>query len=393
MNVNRSTPPDGSSARLGLVEPPAESAPAVTEPVPVGRIVGIDLARALAVFGMFFAHVAPRGGSEGFAAWLMELPHGRSSALFATLAGVSLVLLAGGKRPKRGREGRRVAVRIALRAVILFVLGSLLTALDTSVAVILAYYGLYFLLALPFMRLRSRTLVVLAAACAIFGSTLRLWLQAGHLAWAEPWFERDPLVSWGVDGVVQLFLVGFYPAVAWMAYVFAGMAIGRLDLAAGANRVRLAIIGPALALIGYCGSWPASKLIDAGAGVWGGRPAALLGASPHSGTPFELVGNIGVAVTVIIASVVLLDRFGHPRRLLAPVTAVGTMSLTVYVGHILVLWFMFDRTELPYETGWALWGYYVAGAVVFAFAWSRFFRRGPLEYGIAAATRIARLVK
>ena len=48
-----------------------------------GRLLGIDLARGLAVFGMYSAHVGPDvtvGGPVGF---LLETARGRSSALFA----------------------------------------------------------------------------------------------------------------------------------------------------------------------------------------------------------------------------------------------------------------------------------------------------------------------
>ncbi|MER7105260.1 hypothetical protein ABT383_37640, partial [Streptomyces humidus] len=55
-------------------------------PAPMARLVGVDLARALAVFGMFAVHVGPfptPGGGVGD--WFLELASGRASALFATL--------------------------------------------------------------------------------------------------------------------------------------------------------------------------------------------------------------------------------------------------------------------------------------------------------------------
>ncbi|MEK8171982.1 hypothetical protein NKH77_29430 [Streptomyces sp. M19] len=98
----------GSAAPPGPAAPPGSAAP----PAPsVARLVGLDLARGLAVFGMYAAHVGPdpdRGGAVG---WLMELSHGRSSALFAVLAGVSLVIIAGRRTPRTGRSGRQAAAR------------------------------------------------------------------------------------------------------------------------------------------------------------------------------------------------------------------------------------------------------------------------------------------
>jgi uncharacterized membrane protein YeiB len=36
---------------------------------------------------------------------------------------------------------------------------------------------------------------------------------------------------------------------------------------------------------------------------------------------------------------------------------------------------------------------FVGGAIVFAGIWSRFFRRGPLEYLLHAATKLAKFVR
>ncbi|NUQ87771.1 MAG: DUF418 domain-containing protein [Glycomyces artemisiae] len=417
----------------------------------IGRIVGLDAARAVAVFGMYYSHVGP--WSDEFGTWksfLMDLPHGRSSALFATLAGLSLVLIAGGSEPKTGRPLRQAVVKIAIRAVLLLALGTWLTSTGTSIVVILAFYGLYFLLALPFIKLRARTLAILAAVCGLGGPLLvqLMWTAT----WTEGFDAHDPLVRWGGDGLLSLLLMGTYPAMAWMAYIFTGMALGRLDFARKAVRVRLAIIGPALGLLGYGGSWLVGKFMpgtEAGfddesyaafdkawkeavgsadtdtwtdeqwkafdeehASLWDKLPAgdtvgtgsgldwaSLTGASPHSGTPFELAGNIGVAISVIVGLVALLAYCGAvskwSRRVLAPLIAVGSMSLTVYVAHIAGVWFLVDHPAngVGYETGWRMWAVFCVAAMLFALIWKRLLKRGPLEWAMTLATKPAKFVK
>ena len=437
-----------SVAVLTATRTPDAEAPPDPAPESIGRIVGLDAARAIAVFGMYYSHVGPYGDGSGFDNWLMDLPHGRSSALFATLAGLSLVLIAGGARRKTGRPGRQAVVKIVIRAVILLALGTALTAMGTSIVVILAFYGLYFLLALPFLRLRARTLAILAGVVAIGGPVLVQYLWTLDTEWLSSIDAHDPLVMWRGDGITSLLLNGTYPAVTWMAYLFAGMAIGKLDLGAKATKAHLAVIGPSLALIGYGGSWLASRFVPAAAsdgmdaewkekwaaydealkgqnyknwdadqwkafdaefpelfgsssfdgssstGATGIDPVSLIGASPHSGTPFELVGNIGVAVSIIVGMVWLLGRFAKLRWWFAPLVAVGSMSLTVYVGHVVAVWFLHDRpAEMVMESGWKLLGCFVLGAVVFALVWKRFLKRGPLEYGMTGATKLAKFVK
>ncbi|GAA4547868.1 hypothetical protein [Streptomyces collinus] len=66
----------------------------------------MDLARGLAVFGMYAAHVGPDPAQGGVAGHLMELAHGRASALFAFLAGFS------SRRVGRGGDGGGVPYEV-----------------------------------------------------------------------------------------------------------------------------------------------------------------------------------------------------------------------------------------------------------------------------------------
>lgn len=211
-----------------------------------GRLIGIDLARGLAVFGMYSAHVGPDvtvGGPVGF---LLELARGRSSALFALLAGFSLVLITGRPEPRTGRAGRQAVTQVVIRSLVLIALGFALTALDTAVDVILAYYGLMFLAVLPLYRLRARTLTVIAAAGAlVLPQVLHLVRESiGRGRWADTVIAWDPLARISdSDGLLELLFTGEYPALTWIPFMVAGMAVARLDLTRVKARARLAGAG------------------------------------------------------------------------------------------------------------------------------------------------------
>lgn len=405
----------------------------------LGRVLGLDLARAVAVFGMFFAHVGPmREFDNPVVGTIMEIPHGRSSALFAVLAGLALVLLAGGRRPRPALERRQRTVKIVIRSILLIALGTALTiGLHTDI-VILAFYGLFFLLALPLVRCGVRTLVILSASFAVIGSVVFYWIAMAQPAWLTAINAHDPITSMGADGIIRLLFTGLYPAVPWLAYIFAGMAIAKLDLSGKRVRVGMASIGAGLALVGYGFSWVLLNLVFAAganpmggpgapsgsdmakssswtgssgmgnsgsSGTWSDSMSAydpwssdmlqfLLSASPHSGTPFELIGNIGIAMLVIVGSVALLDRFALARKILTPITAAGSMSLTLYVAHLWALDKVPPQSETgPFTTELVVWGAFCVVGIVFAFVWSRFFRRGPLEYLMQWATSPAKLVR
>jgi uncharacterized membrane protein YeiB len=380
----------------------------------VGRLLGLDLARGLAVFGMYAVHVGPDPSEGGVVGNLMELASGRSSALFAFLAGFAVVLITG-RTPKTGVAGRQAVAKVVIRAVILLALGSALSATGSSVVPILAYYGLFFLLVLPLHRLGTKPLAMIALAWALVGP---------HLLYAlGPWVGGRTFNTAGhADGIVALLFTGGYPALTWVPFVIAGMAVARLDLTSPAARTRLALTGltgAALAVAGYGGSWLALRVVpgaaDAirqltggssmssssissgppspppGSGMYGDSPFGLLAAYPHSETTPSIVGNTGVAMIVVTACLAAVAAFPRLSRLARPVMAVGSMSLTAYVLHIVAIWFL--ETDSTFLFSPYVLPEFIVSITVFAIIWSCFFQRGPLEWLMARATGIARGIR
>ncbi|MGY0020381.1 DUF418 domain-containing protein [Streptomyces sp. cg35] len=383
---------------------------------PPGRLLGIDLARGLAVLGMYAAHVGPDpviGGTGGF---LMELGRGRSSALFALLAGFSLVLITGRPRPHTGRAGRQAAGRVVLRALVLMVLGYMLTALDTDVDVILSFYGLLFLLLLPLHRLGARALTLLAAASALILPQVLFVIR--QLIWEGDWSDAvvaaDPLARiTDTDGFTELFFTGEYPILTWAPFLLAGMAVARLDLTRHRVRARLTLVGGALAVLGYGGSWLALHLVpgalssvagatdggSASAAWWSDTVGDLTGAAPggwllvgapHSQTTFSILGNTGFAL-LVVALCLAATRSPRFTRRAVPVMAVGRIALTAYVLHIVAI----RVVGMEDATGPALLSLcvFTVTAMFLATVWTRLLPRGPLEYLLHAATRPARHIR
>ncbi|WP_230196689.1 DUF418 domain-containing protein [Streptomyces coriariae] len=381
------------------------------EPMPgtpgTGRLVGLDLARGLAVFGMYAVHVGPAPGQDGVIGFLMEPAQGRSSALFAVLAGFAVALITGRRTPKTGLAGRQAVAKVVIRAVILMALGTALTLTGTPVVPILAFYGLFFLLVLPLYRLGTKPLALIAVGWALVGPQLLYALK--------PVVGGRVFLSYGqADGPVSLFFTGGYPALTWVPFVIAGMAVARCDLAAKAVRIRLALTGVALAVTAYGGSWLAVRLVPGAAeavrkaeegagmssmssvspdsiGIFGDTPAGMLASAPHSEATLSIVGATGVAILVITACLAAMEALPRLRRPAGPVIAVGTMSLTAYVYHIVAIWLL-DTETLTVQPLYILLGF-ITSVTVLATVWSRFFRRGPLEWLMGRATGIARRIQ
>lgn len=397
--------------------------PPTTAPGSSTRRPGVDLARGIAVLGMYAAHTGPDRTSQGWLfGWLVELTHGRASVLFALLAGVSLAIGWGPPdAPEIDRRPRRAT--LVARALLFLMLGSLLTALGAPVPVILAYYGAYYLLAWPFLRLGVRSLGVATIALAVTLPQLSFLVRSALDAsgWTVRVNEHDPLERACGEGVLDLFLTGVYPAVTWLPFLTAGIALGRVDL--DAPRVRR-VLGPlafSMVAVAHGASVAAFRwipglqaAIDASRSPWwhttdwgGGptgphvdpgpfgtelfgvvgtdTPAWLWVSNPHSGTSFDVLGALGVAILISLGCTRLLAARPAWTRYLRPILAVGSMSLTAYLGHILVLWclpatWVFPSGSIQITASLAV------GAMAFALAWARYARRGPAEWAMHALT-------
>lgn len=319
------------------------------------RLAGVDAVRGLAVLGMFAAHVGHAG--DGFwssTGWLV-VADGRSSATFATLAGLSMALMSGGRHPRVSEQLGPVRARIVARAVVVAVIGYVLVALGTPIYVILPAYAAMFVLTLPFLAATPTTLALAALGFAAVGPLLVT--AAGG--------KGEGLGA----GPVGLLLTGYYPAAVWLAYVLAGLAVGRLDLRDRGIRVALALAGCGLALTGY----------GLGVAASAGAPglAAWSSVEPHADTTLEVVGNLGVAV-LLVAGVQSLAETRLGRILLSPVAATGALALTVYTAQIVAIALMGPDVVYEQTTNGTL----VAFTVVTLTActlWVHLVGRGPLE--------------
>ena len=373
------------------------------------RVGGVDAARGLALVGMMAIHVLP-GWNDDFEptfSWLVFA--GRGAALFALLAGVSLAFMSGGQYPPRGKHMTAARLGLGVRAVLISVIGLLLGYLVINAQVILVYYGAMFLLALPLLRLRPRTLLLLSGGIAL---TAPLLMQAtrdslADMGGVEPNFSTLAESPGGVLG--QVLLSGTYPALPWMAYVCAGLAIGRMDLGQRAVQLRMVLAGAGLAigtailsalLLGPAGG--REQLVDAASAwsdgpeetvndilIWGPDPTLptdswwwLASLAPYSSTPLVLLNTTGTVAAVL--GLLLLVSSAAPG-LLQPLAVLGKMTLTLYSLHLLLL----GTGMLENQPHLGLIVQLIVVAA-FAYAWQRFNPQGPLEKTVADASKWVR---
>lgn len=318
------------------------------------RIVGVDIARGIAILGMFVAHTMPNPGDREL------LVDGRSSILFATLAGVSLGILSGQDTPAPRGSRSRIYRRISIRALAIFLLGVVLTSLGSEIAIILDYYAIMFLVVLPVLFAPRAVLAALLVVFAFGAPTLASTVDD----------VTGPPASFG-EIVTEYLLTGYYPVLIWLPFLFAGLIAARSGLTR--PRTQMLMIGGGIAA------------------AFGGYGAALVfpdvSAHAHSGTTAEVFGSGGVAIAVIGVLVAVTESVPVPVRravtvILSPVAAAGSMALSVYTAQIIVLAIAVQVREstgaIDYP-GWPLLYGLVIGSLVGAWLWQRFLGKGPLE--------------
>ena len=337
------------------------------------RIHGVDLARGLAIVGMLAAHLIAIDAAFDLgepSSWIAVVD-GRSSILFATLAGVSLGLVTGGATPVRAEALMTARVRIVIRAFLIWFLGLLLIELGVPVFVILPAYAILFLLALPFLALSARALLVIAAAVAVV------------MPFVVDAIDRSALWATPLGNDLGLLIGWHYPFPVWLAFVLAGLAFAR----AGIRRLDVQLwalgAGLGLALVGYGA--------DA---LFGQGSTTVWTADPHSSGLFEIIGSGGFALAAL-ATCLLVCR-GILTWVVLPLRAVGSMPLSAYTAQI-VAWALVASVSLDRVADLAgfralepLWPMTLA-LIATATLWALAVGRGPLEWVLDRVTRLVRV--
>jgi len=352
------------------------------------RIEGIDAARGVALLGMMATHVLPLHTATGETV-VGAVAAGRASALFAVLVGVGIAL---GSRAVDARSHLAAAAGLLVRALLIGLVGLMLVGLDPPVAVILTYYALLILIAVPLLRapwwLLAGGAVLACVGAPVLSAVLRSGLpegpgdQVGFAALAEP-----------ASALRELLVTGYYPVLTWTTYLLAGLAVGRLDLRS--SRTGWGLLGGG-AVLAAATAVLSSVLLAAGGLDAIGGPRELLVQRygtvptdtwwwlavelPHSGTPLDLAHTTGCALAVVGAA--LLVARAAPWAVV-PFAAVGAVTLTLYSLHVATLAVLGGGGLSTYlwHVGWCL----AIGLVVRVTG-----MRGPAEAVVSGASRAAR---
>lgn len=345
------------------------------------RWIGVDAARGLALVGMMAVHILPSRDPDDSISTAYFLASGRSSALFAILAGVGLALAYGRDQAPEGTELRKARAGIVARAAVIGFIGLLLGEIDSGVAVILVNYGFLFLAGALLVGLSRRAALVTGAIWVVVAPLLSHWLR-GQLPDPALYVPGIDELADPITFLREIFLTGYYPVAVWIAYLLIGLGLGR------GKRPGWGVVGVGIALAGVAkfGSSLLLELVDPDLGeipiqFFGTTPTSsawfLALSTPHSGTPFDLAHTIGTSLAVVgICS--LIDKA------LGWIAAAGAMTLSLYTFHVVAL------SAGPNASPMDLFVIHALAAIFLGWVWRRLVGKGPLESLTANVSQTAR---
>ena len=304
------------------------------------RIVGLDIARSLAIIGMIIIHMASLLWSTKV--MLSGLP----SSLFAIIAGATMMII--------GRNySTNTFLRLVARGALIILIGLALLPVGGEIQVVLIVMGLVMILV--------------------------SWMPALGTWWRLALFIAATIAATVAYAPVALPQV--YPLLAWIAYFIGGMLLfdvylrGRLQRDSASKtstNTRLSWIVTGISVvIATIGMY---YRFDPNIPSW-------LSFTGHTGVFGEIILSVAVAAVVIHLCLIVGD---HSRIVAYPFAAMGTMSLTIYILHILTAFYW--QQNIALHSTLSATGFIVFFLVA-ASLWKKFVGQGPAEKLVATTIK------
>jgi uncharacterized protein len=341
------------------------------------RIIGFDLARAYAIFGMFIVNfniVFGNAKDDSFLGKFLTLFSGNSSTVFVMLAGMGVALMSNRMNEYGSEERNHLRFTLVKRAVFLFVFGLLFSLWWP--ADILHLYGCYILIASAILFLDKKYLLIIAII------TITLFHLILMLIPYERGWNLDTITYldlWTLNGFLRnTFYNGWNPIFPWFSYFAIGMFLGRLDWSDSALHKKVIITGALLYIVIEIMQYVVEntstnpKVIEFFTADY--IPPLL---------PF-LLSTTGFGLVIIGFFMLLGERFADKKWTINLVKT-GQMTLTHYVMHLTVglLLISLLRGE---NAGWSSPLFVLLVSLLFFVAsfyfsiyWTTKYKRGPLE--------------
>ena len=347
------------------------------------RIIGFDLARAYAIFGMFIVNFNTVFGSHtnhtGLSGFL-NLFNGNSSTLFVMLAGMGVSLMTN-RNDYTLEERESIKSIITKRSWFLFVMG--VAFYFWWPADILHFYGGYMHIAVLLIFFPKKYFLYAAAATIIIFHLL-LTIVPYDTGWnLETLMYND---FWTLKGFLRnTFYNGWNSIFPWIAYFFLGMYLGRLNWSDLTTPKKVLLIGSSVYFITF--------LIQSYATSVTQNKDLLFYLTADYLPPFLpfMLGTASFGLILISIFIFIGNKIGE-TKIARILSSTGQMTLTHYIAHLvlglLILSIITGKTlsydllkEIPTNPIIILTFtiIYFLFSCSFSYLWTKKYKNGPLE--------------
>lgn len=348
------------------------------------RIIGIDVARALAVIGMIIVNFKIVFGENGLN-WVKSFASifdGKAAATFVVLAGVGLALMA--KKAIKNNDTAKLKttrVRITKRALFLFVVG--VSYMPIWPADILHFYGIYMVAMVVLLTSKEKVILIFAVSLIIIYPILMAFWNY-ETGWNFVTLEYQDF--WTIKGFTRnLFFNGFHPVIPWTSFMLFGYWFGKQDLHNDKFVKKTFWFSSAIFISIQILSYISISFLSEGNLEIVKELESILGTSPMPPLPIYMFNGISVALIIISACIIIAKRF-EGNIIIDALNKTGQLALTFYVAHVIIGMGVIEAINpskmgnytIEFSVIYAL--VFSLSCILFATIWKKYKKTGPLEW-------------
>lgn len=348
------------------------------------RIIGFDLARVYAIFGMYIVNFNFCFGSvfqtQDTMGRFLNLFVGNSTAIFILLAGMGISLMTNNATYSNEDKKKWKAI-VLKRSWFLFYIGLLLYSWWPGD--ILHFYGGYLHIAAFVLFVPKKYFLWIAAGAVIVFHVL-LFIIPIETSWDFTLYKYQDF--WTPFGFLRnTFYNGWNAIFPWLTYFMIGMWLGKLDWSKNSNRKVVFGIGFVLFFL-----FQGLRLLAKENLFSETTTNYILSEYFPPYIPFMVI-TLSFAFMVITTCIYIGERF-YRSKIVCYLSKAGQMSLSLYVFHLTIGMLLLSKL-----TGKTYSGYlqeqiatkpiyiFMYAVLFFAFSvflcvvWKKYFKLGPLE--------------
>jgi uncharacterized protein len=348
------------------------------------RIIGVDIARALAVIGMIIVNFKIVFGEEGseLAEFFTGLLEGKAAATFVVLAGVGIALMSNSAiKNKHDQKVKKIQIGLVKKSIFLFVVG--LSYIPIWIADILHFYGIYIIVTLLLLKSSKKTIFT-TSLILIFIYPLLMFLWNYDTSWNFETFEYADF--WSITGFFRnLFYNGFHPVIPWAAFMLAGLWFGKQDLHNNKFIKKSILVSICVFIITLLISKVLITVLSEGNQTNLFELKQVLGTSPMPPLPIYMISGSSIAIFIISLSIFIAKKF-EKNILIIALNKTGQLALTFYVAHVIIGMGIIETINpekmgnysIEFSVLYAL--VFSILCIIFAMIWTKYKKNGPLEW-------------